>query len=140
MRAPAGQLDFVHAETVFGSLRDDPAWAARIADFHRKIAADNLRTARNISEINRRSAEDINAILAKGRKSSNDAFERGRRETSEMIRGVETWRDPVDELARELPQSDHAWRLDDGSFVVTDDPNWQPGEFGLNGRRLERVQ
>ncbi|MEZ5652119.1 MAG: hypothetical protein R3E87_16400 [Burkholderiaceae bacterium] len=140
MRAPAGRLSFGHAELIFGSFRQDPGWAGRVAKVRQNIAADNLRTARNISEINRRSAEDINRILAKGRSDSNAAFDRNVRETGEMIRETETWNDPVDQLARELPQSSHAWRLDDGSFVVTDDPNWLPGEHGLQGQRLRRVQ
>jgi hypothetical protein len=34
----------------------------------------------------------------------------------------------------------HAWRVADGSYLLTDDPNFRPGLFGLQGQELRRVE
>jgi hypothetical protein len=51
-------------------------------------------------------------------------------------REVQGWRDPRGGGVVELPQyCQHAWQLRDGSYVLTDDPNFDPGrDIGMAGK------
>jgi hypothetical protein len=58
------------------------------------------------------------------------------------IRGVELYADPAAGRPVELPNTyDHAWRLQDGTYMMTDNPNFDPNvEFGVNGTRLQVIR
>ena len=56
----------------------------------------------------------------------NLASDRQQREFVESIRGVETYHEPVAGGVVQLDNSyQHAWRVGDGSYPLTDDPNFR---------------
>jgi hypothetical protein len=72
---------------------------------------------------------------------TNLASDKNQREFVEAIRGVETYHEPVDGGVVQLDNTyDHAWRVRDGTYLLTDDPNFRPGLVGLEGQELQRVQ
>jgi len=74
---------------------------------------------------------DQNALLS----------DKNQREFVEAIRGVETYHEPVDGGVVQLDNTfDHAWRVRDGTYLLTDDPNFRPGLVGLEGQELRRVE
>jgi hypothetical protein len=72
----------------------------------------------------------------------NQSMDRTQRETIESIRGVETYNDPHYGGTVQLSnQYQHAWQLRDGSYVLTDDVNFDPNRaFGVQGTLLQRTQ
>ena len=60
-----------------------------------------------------------------------------------MIRGNETYND-ANAAGGQVELSnlyDHAWRLNDGSYVLSNDASFEPWrDLGLEGKRLERTQ
>ena len=65
------------------------------------------------------------------------------RETSEAIRGVETYDDPMSSTGTvELDHTyDHAYRLDSGDYVLTNDHSFNPYEqFGQGAEELTPTQ
>lgn len=150
MRMPAGALDFKQVDALRQAIHADPAWSARIAqgaNERGRIATENNRV---IAEQNRRGAADRSAIIAQtGQEiadiqmgtwqSTSQSMDRTQRESIESIRGVETYNDPKYGGTVQLSnQYQNAWQLTDGSYVLTDDPNFDPGRaFGVTGQRLK---
>jgi hypothetical protein len=139
MRAPAGQLDLRMAELLRKSPRPNPAWTSRMAQHNAKIAQINLKGARDRSRIIAQTNEEIRQIQNEGWEQRNAIQDRMHRESVEAIRGVETYNDPYYGGTVELDSTyEHAWQLNDGSYVLTDDPSFEPYRYtGMDGRRLE---
>lgn len=153
MRAPDGALDFRRVDALRNSVRLGPEWSRRMAqsanerhrvvmESNRRMAEDNLRGARERSEIIARTGREISDMQMQGWQSRNESSDRTQRETIEGIRGVETYNDPVAggtvQLSNQYP---HAWRLNDGSYLLTDDVNLDPArDLGIQGQRLKPAQ
>nr|MBP6671337.1 hypothetical protein [Gemmatimonadales bacterium] len=151
--APEGQLDFKMADALRQSFHGAPEWNARIRrsaderhrvvmESNRRIAEDNLRGARERSEIIARTGQEINDIQMGTWRSQNESSDRTQRERVEAIRGVETYNDPAGAGTVQLSSLyQHAWRLRDGSYLLTNDVNLDPGrDLGVQGQRLQRTQ
>ena len=69
------------------------------------------------------------------------ASDKNQREFVEMVRGVETYHEPVDGGVVQLDNTyNHAWRVRDGTYLLTNDPNFRPGVVGLEGQELQKVE
>ncbi len=98
----------------------------------RKRSQITAQTSKEIMEMNRRSFEERNRIM-----------DRQQREVSEAIRDVETYNDPMSTTGTvELSnQYKNAWRLDDGTYVLSDQPDFNPyAVYGQGAKRLERTK
>jgi hypothetical protein len=62
------------------------------------------------------------------------------RRTERAIRGVEPYRDPAGGTI-ELPnQFERAWKLRDGTYVLTNSPAFRPArDLGIEGEELKRL-
>ena len=138
-RAPAGSLDFRTAEMIRKSIRPGPEWSARIAQHDATMAGIQLEGARERSRIIARTGEEIRQMQADSWRRQSESSDRLARESSEAIRGVETYEDPYVGGTVELDNSyEHAWQLNDGTYVLTDDHFFEPyRDLGIDGRRLE---
>lgn len=139
-RAPSGELDFKMAEVIRTSIRVAPEWQQRINAHNAAIARTNIEGARKRSEIIARSNEEIRAINQKGWEERNQSSDRQHREFIEGIRGVETYTDSMNSVGQvELSnQYESAYRLNDGSYVLTNDPSFDPyAATGQDGVKLE---
>lgn len=154
-RAPAGRLDPRHFDAVWATLRSDPAWSARVAQGMNAMARDNAAThaaitniqaetgRQTIAEMSRRgemlanNRAEMAAMQQQGYDNRMASQDRMQTQNVRVIRGVEPWRDAggrVVELPSHYP---HAWRLRDGSYVLTDDANFKPGrDLGVEGEAL----
>ena len=137
--APAGQLDFQLTEAMRKSARPGAEWARLIAQHHAKISGIAIKGAADRAAITRDYYNDINKIQAESWKNYNESSDRMHREATESIRGVETYNDPYHGGTVELDNSyENAWQLDDGTYVLTNDPSFEPYRvYGQGGQRLE---
>jgi hypothetical protein len=146
MRAPEGKLDFALAERIRLSGKGNPAYEQKMAAYYAKNNKIQADSNRRISEINRKGAADRSAIIAKTsddiRQMQMDTFNSSmasgdyiQRETSEAIRGVETYNDGYNGGTVELDNTyDYNWQLENGDIVQTNDANFNvyenTGQFG----------
>ncbi len=139
MRAPNGQLDFKLAEMIRKSAKANPAWTARITQHNAKITNMKVTAARDQSRMTAQYGEEIRQMHADSWRLQSESFDRNSRETSEWIRGVETYNDPYYGGTVQLDNTyEHAYQLNDGSYVLTDDPDFNPYRvFGQDAQRLE---
>lgn len=142
VRAPAGQLDFQFAEAMRKSIRSGPEWSQRIAQHHARMNGIALKGSKERAAINRQHYEDMSRIRQESWQSWNESSDRMHRETVETIRGVETYDDPYNGGTVELDNTyENAWQLNDGSYVLTDDPSFEPyAVFGQDGQRLQPTE
>lgn len=146
MRAPEGRLDFAMAERIRTSGKANPAYEKKMAAYYAKNNKIQADSAAKIAAINRKGAADRSAIIAKtGQDISDIQMDIYRnqsastdyigRETSEAIRGVETYNDNYNGGTIELDNTyDYNWQLENGDIVQTNDANFNvyesTGQFG----------
>lgn len=153
MRMPEGALNFKMIEALRQSIHSAPEWQARMNQAANERNRITMESNRAIAETNRREAAKRSEIIAQtGREiadmqmgawqSKNESMDRQQRETIEGIRGVETYNDPHYGGTVQLSnQYQHAWQLRDGSYVLTDDVNFDPSrDLGINGSRLKKTE
>lgn len=142
MRAPHGQLDFQLVEAIRKAGRPAPEWQARINAHTAKIAAINRKGIADRARITAQANEEIRQMQQDSWESYNASRDRMHRESVEAIRGVETYNDPYNGGTVQLDNTyEHAWQLNDGTYVLTDDPSFQPYTvFGQDGTELKPTQ
>lgn len=160
-RAPEGQLDFRHFDALWQTLKPAEEWAARVREGLQKIADDNARTQREISriqgemsretmehmrrrhQIRQQTREEVAGIYSGVARSRSESSDRMHRESVRTMREVEHYRVPggAGGGVVELPNHyRHAWRMRDGTYVLTDSPNFDPQrDAGQPGEQLQRA-
>lgn len=107
---------------------------AIMAGIAAKGAADRARIR---SETN----AEIQRMQQEGWENYTQSMDRNSREFQEYIRGTETYNDPSGGTVQLDNTYDHAWALDDGSYILSNDSGFDPGkDLGLSGSRLEESQ
>lgn len=138
MRAPDGRLDFKMAEMLRKSGRPDPQWQAKMAQHYRKMSQINTKGAMDRSKIISRTYSEISAMQHDSWKKKNASDDYLQRERVEAIRGTETYNDPSGGTIELDNTYQHAWQLNDGSYVLTDDHSFNPyAVMGQDGQKLE---
>lgn len=143
LRAPDGMLDFALLARILHSMQPDPAWQSRMSRHSATMAAASANAAiergRIRADANRQIA-DANTRAWQERQAASDA---SHARHIDAIRGVQYYQDPSAATgAVELSnQYQHAWRLQDGSHVQTDDPSFNPWtDLGTDGEELAPIQ
>ena len=69
------------------------------------------------------------------------ASDRTHQATIDSIRGVERYHDPAGHTVQLDDTWNHAWSLDNGTYLLVDDPNFNPAvTLGVNGQELQRAR
>ena len=138
--APADAFDAGFFEALRRSIRTAPQWEARIANHNAAIGRVAIEESRKRSAAIARSNDEIARIRSEAWEAQQDSADRRAREFGELIRGVETY-DDADAPGGQTELSahyDNAWRLNDGSYVLTDDPSFDPWrDLQVEGKKLE---
>jgi hypothetical protein len=133
--APQGKLDANDKlyKLMLGSVRPLPKWQAYASSVIGKLSqAEAQKEAQQdqmVADFQRKVAQTIMAATANAARGANQAaFGEG-----QIIRGVQTFRDPATGKTMELSnQYDHAWLNGNDEYVMSDDPNFNPNGQ-LNG-------
>lgn len=137
---PNGQLNLTFYEAIRRSYKSNPHWEQRIADHNLKIGKVALEESRKRANIIARTNDEIARIRQETWNSQQESIDRRAREFGEVIRGVETYNDSnaPGGTVQLSHLYDNAWRLNDGSYVLTNDPNFEPWrDLQVEGSKLE---
>ena len=138
--APNGRFDRGFFEAIRRSVKSNPQWESRIAGHNAAIGRVALEESRKRSAIVAKSNAEIARIRDDAWNAQQESSDRRAREFGEVIRGVETY-DDANAAGGQVELSghyDHAWRLNDGSYVLTNDPNFEPWrDLGVEGATLK---
>lgn len=134
--APAQTYNPPLYEGIRQSVEVDPRWEAAIAGHNLEMGRIAREGVMQRAEISRQTYESIRQMSQQAWDKQQKSADMRAREFSEYIRDVETYADPQSNLGQvELDSSyEHAWRLDDGTYVLTNDHSFNPvqatGQFG----------
>jgi hypothetical protein len=138
--APNGRLNLQFFEAIRRTMKVNPQWEARLSNHNAAIARVTLEENRKRAQIIAQTNAEIAQIREQAWSSYQESSDRRAREFGELMRGVETCNDanaPGGQVALSNLY-DHAWRLDDGSYVLTNSVNFEPWrDLGVAGNRLE---
>ncbi|RDE50334.1 MAG: hypothetical protein DVS81_11555 [Candidatus Accumulibacter meliphilus] len=154
--APDGQLDFALGERLRNSMRAKKQWVDRwgqttreasdriareqsmgITKWHNdRMAQINLKGANDRSQIRQQTLSEVSQIYSNTWKSTQETDDRIQRRTLEGIGEYNTYKDPASNTpVRATIHNDYVWRVGDGRYISTDNPNYAP----INGDQLERL-
>ena len=141
--APNGQLNLQFFEALRRTIKTNPQWEQRLNNHNNAIAQvarqENAKRAAMIAKSN----EDIARIREQAWDSYQESSDRRAREFGELMRGVETYSDAdapggTVELSHNY---DNAWRLNDGTYVLSNDASFEPyRDLGVEGKRLDSAK
>jgi hypothetical protein len=141
--APNGKLNLTFFEAIRKTIQPNPQWEQRIANHNGAIARVAAEEGRKRAAIIANSNAEIAKIREEAWNASQESADRRAREFSELIRGVETYND-ANAPGGTVQLSNlynNAWRLNDGSYVLTNDASFQPyRDLGVDGQRLEATK
>ncbi len=136
---PADSFNPALFERLRRSLIANPSWEAQIAQHNAtmgRIAREGIMAR---AKIHHDAMTDIAQIQQDAWNNQQKAADVRAREFSEIIRDVETYNDDWAPGGQVEFNSfyKHAWRLDDGSYVMTNDISFQPyRDLGVDGKAL----
>jgi hypothetical protein len=123
-------------------MKPNPQWTTRIANHNNAIGRVALQESQRRSQILQQSNAEIAQIREQAWNASQESSDRRAREFGELIRGVETYND-ANAPGGTVQLSglyNNAWRLDDGSYVLTNDASFEPyRDVGVAGKPLEQT-
>lgn len=125
------------------SIVTDPQWAAQISQHHTKMGSINRKGAFDRSQISAKANAEIVAMSHQAWQSNQRSADARASDFVNAIREVQNYSSATApggqvELSN---QYNHAWQLQDGSYLLTDDPNFQPQQaLGVSGQLLAPVR
>jgi hypothetical protein len=141
--APNGKLNLTFFEAIRKTMQPNPQWSQRIANHNGAIAQVALEEGRKRAAIIANTNAEIAKIREDAWNASQESADRRAREFGELIRGVETYSD-ANAPGGTVQLSNlynNAWRLNDGSYVLTNDASFQPyRDLGVDGQKLEQTK
>ena len=137
--APANAFKPALYEGLRRSITPDQNWLNQTAQHAQKLDKIATKGIVDRAKITSRSQAEIAEMTHKAWQSNQRSSDARAADFVNTIREVENYRDPMAiggqvELSN---QYNHAWRLQDGSYVLTDDASFQPQlELGVSGQPL----
>jgi hypothetical protein len=161
-RGPAAGFDPKMAEMIRKSVKPDYAWAQKYIDHKLKIGGANVENTRKTAAIIVANGAAMTAATIAANQAATKGYadrvataerqadrnastaetdDRIQRERIESIRGVETYNDPLYGGTVQLDNTyDHAWRVQNAdSYILTNDPNFNPGLYNIDAQQLKPV-
>lgn len=141
--APADEFNPAFYEALRRSFLTNPQWESLIAQHNQTMGRIERKGVMDRARIHNQTMKEISEMRQNAWDAQQKSSDVRAREFIEVIRDVETYSDewaPGGQV--ELSSFyEHAWRLDDGSYVLTDDPSFQPGvALGIDGQVLNRTE
>lgn len=141
--APNGQLNLGFYESIRKTFTVNPVWQNKIAQHVQKMNKINIDGAIQRSKIQRDTNEYISNLRQETWEAQQKSSDVRAREFSETMREVETYNDsdaPGGTVELSMHYND-AWKLNDGSYVLSNDPNFEPWrDLNIDGQKLEVTQ
>lgn len=140
--APNGKVDFGLTEVFRKSYKPSADWANKIAQFSQNIADINAKGVADRFKITTQATAETNQMITDIYASNQASVDHNSREASEGILGVETYADPVYGGTVQLDSNyGQAWQLNDGSYVLSNDANFDPNrDMGISATQLQVAQ
>jgi len=130
-------------QTMINSFRINPDWFNRYVQLVDYLAQNQVQQIQNIGQISNmisRTSNDISDMMMDSYNRRQAVYDRMGDRFSQSTRGVDSYYDPTESRAVELPTGyDNAWSNGLGEYIVSDQADFDPNrDSGVNWQRLER--
>lgn len=144
-RAPRGQLDRMTPvmNTTISTLRLSPDWYAGymyVQKLFQNRMNQSIQNAAAISATIARNSEEIRRMYSESYRQASESQDRISQKFSEYIRGVETYKNPYEDRAVQLPSGyGDAWVNQRGEYILSNETGFNPniGDT-IEWRRMDR--
>ncbi len=141
--APQGQLDEILFNAMRKSAAPNPEWENAIAEHIQIINRTNIEGAIARHQITMDAYRDIGDMINQTWKNQQVGIDKRAENFIDQIWERQNFDDASSVSGKTKLSShyDHAWRLDDGTYVMSDNQSFNPlEELGINGQKLNRSQ
>lgn len=146
-RAEVGSLDALAPllKSMAASLRINPQWFSgylHVSDLFIKRQLQGIRNAGELSRYIARASEQISAAHRQAWQTQQASQDRISANFSRTIRGVESYNNPFESRAIELPSGyRQTWASPGGDYILSNDASFNPNVGGTRDwRPMQRVQ
>jgi len=141
LSAPAGALDMNLLTHVATTGQPDPAWQARMNRHNQVIARQNQQGAATRSQIIADTGKDILDMQMRGWEERQATNDRIHARNVDAATGTSRYADPDAGEVRLDSTYDNSWRATDGTYLQSNDPNFDPNrDLDTEAERLERIE
>ena len=127
--------------TITSSSRINPEWQAAVQQVYSNIAKVEQRETAKRAAIWRQSQQEIGEIQRRSWEDSSASRDRIAESWGQVMRGVETWREPGGGQIELSAGYRDAWSKPDGTYILSNDPLFDPNvAFQENWKKLEKKQ
>jgi len=130
-------------QTITSSFKLNPRWYAKYSNVIEYLAQQQITRIKSIGEFSRmlsRMSDQISNEKMQQFESRGDVYDKVAQKFSDNTLGIDRYFDPHEGREVELPSGyNHAWSNNNGEYIVTDNPNFNPNVgSNLDWRPLER--
>jgi len=139
--APQGQYDNALFSAMRKSATLNPQWKNAIVEHINIINTTNLKGAIARHQIKMNAFRDVNDMIQQTWQNQQVSMDKRGEEFIDTIWEQQSYDDSssISGQTKLSSHYDHAWRLDDGTYIMTDNPSFDPyQELGVNGQQLNR--
>jgi hypothetical protein len=130
-------------QTIAYSFRLNPAWYAKYSRMIEYLAQRQIRQIQSVGQISRMLSQMSDQMSRENlaqfekRQAVNDKLSEN---FSDYVRGVDKYIDPYEGKAVDMPSGyNHAWVNNNGEYIVTDNPNFNPNvESNLHWQEMQK--
>lgn len=117
-------------QVITSSFKLNPRWYAKYSNIIEYLAQQQITRIRNIGEFSRmlsQTSDQIREDKMQQFKANGEVYDRVAQKFSDNTLGIDRYFDPHEGKEVELPSGyNHAWCNNNGEYIVTDNPNFNP--------------
>lgn len=131
-KAEKGKLDASTNifSTILTTFKVNPQWFAKYSHVIEYLAQQQIQRIHSIGEFSRmlsRMSDQMSDEQLQQFEKRNSVYDEVAQKHSDMILGIDRYYDPHEGRQVELPSGyNHAWSNNNGEYIVTDNPNFNP--------------
>jgi hypothetical protein len=119
-------------QTITSSFRVNPKWYAKYSNVIEYMAQQQITRIESVGEFSRmlsRMSDQISDEKMQQFKANGDVYDRVSEKFSDNTLGIDRYFDPHEGREVELPSGyNNAWCNNNGEYIITDNPNFNPNE------------
>jgi hypothetical protein len=119
-------------QTITASFKLNPRWYAKYSNIIEYLAQQKISQIRSVGEFSRmlsRVSDQISDEKMQQFKTRSDVYDKVSQKFSDNTLGIDRYFDPHEGKEVELPSGyNHAWCNNNGEYIMTDNPNFNPNE------------
>jgi hypothetical protein len=119
-------------QTITASFKVNPHWFAKYSNVIEYMAQQKISQIKSVGEFSRmlsRMSDQVSEEKMQQFKERGDIYDKVSQKFSDNTLGIDRYFNPHEEKEVELPSGyNHAWCNNNGEYILSDDPNFNPNE------------